>query len=577
MRNRLGSIAALSISFPGRLVQPESSPLRIADRNGFMELNYILLWLAGVSCGVNLLLAVLSKADRVRGWIGLLAGLLVLLALGWQFFPDYAGYAVGSLWVLFVVLPGVGMRVVGRLLARRRYRLAMALSRVLGWLHPFDGWHEQAEIVHILQLLHQGRSDEASAALTRLRTLDSPLGRMAVVLETQQTGNWQGLLDWLWTPRSGGGLMRDEQLIGGELQALGELGRRRQMLHLLQGLSDRRGRLRLPSSNTLRMKVLALCGRVEPVDQLLGALVTELPRDVREFWRLTARQVAGLPGVKADFESLLPKASPHLMSAIRRRIDEPLTVLREDELDPRSRWLVDELSQIVAHEARFAVLSSTAWRIPYATYLIGLVLIAVFLLEVRGGSTDLSNLINLGALVIPVEATAGEGWRRITAGFLHFGWLHLLLNLCGLLLFGPRLERAWGHGWMLACYLLTTILSVALVPAFVQPPPDQPIIVLVGASGGVMGLLGAMIGHLLVGVWSGRSAVVNRQLGSLLMIVCLQTAFDMSTPNVSFACHALGLATGLLFALFVGLRTAPLSNGQTLPLVNDDRPGGRMG
>jgi hypothetical protein len=33
------------------------------------------------------------------------------------------------------------------------------------------------------------------------------------------------------------------------------------------------------------------------------------------------------------------------------------------------------------------------------------------------------------------------------------------------------------------------------------------------------------------------------------LIIVLQTAFDLSTPNVSFACHALGLASGMVFGV----------------------------
>ena len=68
-----------------------------------------------------------------------------------------------------------------------------------------------------------------------------------------------------------------------------------------------------------------------------------------------------------------------------------------------------------------------------------------------------------------------------------------------------------------------------------------------GASGGMMGLLGGLVGFLLVGWLQHRTERTRRPLLFLLVIIALQTAFDLSTPNVSFACHALGLATGAVF------------------------------
>ena len=46
---------------------------------------------------------------------------------------------------------------------------------------------------------------------------------------------------------------------------------------------------------------------------------------------------------------------------------------------------------------------------------------------------------------------------------------------------------------MLVCYLTATVTSMALAPFLVDLPPGQPYAILVGASGGVMGLLGAII------------------------------------------------------------------------------------
>ena len=82
------------------------------------------------------------------------------------------------------------------------------------------------------------------------------------------------------------------------------------------------------------------------------------------------------------------------------------------------------------------------------TTLLGLTCIVVFALEaVDAGSYDvlggtgrqLSPALALGVVYRPA-IDAGEWWRLVTAGFLHFGIIHLLLNLYALLFVGASLE-----------------------------------------------------------------------------------------------------------------------------------------
>src|SRR5690606_39783797 len=58
-----------------------------------------------------------------------------------------------------------------------------------------------------------------------------------------------------------------------------------------------------------------------------------------------------------------------------------------------------------------------------------------------------------------------------------------------------------------------------------------------------------LFGFLLIGWMQHRTEQTLRPLVFLLLIIALQTTFDLSTPNVSFACHALGLASGVLFGV----------------------------
>jgi len=70
--------------------------------------------------------------------------------------------------------------------------------------------------------------------------------------------------------------------------------------------------------------------------------------------------------------------------------------------------------------------------------------------------------------------------------FLHGGWLHLILNMWTLWLFGPTIEDRLGHGryltFYLACGLAASVAHVIFNPASIVPA--------LGASGAIAGVLG---------------------------------------------------------------------------------------
>src|SRR6202011_5202658 len=73
-----------------------------------------------------------------------------------------------------------------------------------------------------------------------------------------------------------------------------------------------------------------------------------------------------------------------------------------------------------------------------------------------------------------------------TMMFLHGGWLHLILNMWTLWLFGPTVEDRLGHGrylaFYLACGFAASITHVIFNPTSIIPA--------LGASGAIAGLLG---------------------------------------------------------------------------------------
>jgi membrane associated rhomboid family serine protease len=70
--------------------------------------------------------------------------------------------------------------------------------------------------------------------------------------------------------------------------------------------------------------------------------------------------------------------------------------------------------------------------------------------------------------------------------FLHGGWLHLILNMWTLWLFGPTVEDRLGHGRYLVFYLAYG-LAASVAHAVFNPTSIVPAL---GASGAIAGILG---------------------------------------------------------------------------------------
>lgn len=174
--------------------------------------------------------------------------------------------------------------------------------------------------------------------------------------------------------------------------------------------------------------------------------------------------------------------------------------------------------------------------------------VAAFAVELRlGYRTHPEALFRLGELDPDAVIFGHQYWRLLAATFLHYGILHLLFNLFALYVLGPPLERVIGGIRFLACYLISGLGSsagVILLTVLHLIPPER----LLGASGCVMGVVGAWAGFLL----QHRHAPDTKQrLSNILLIIAVQIAFDRSTPQISMPAHLCGLATGFLLGLLI--------------------------
>ena len=88
-------------------------------------------------------------------------------------------------------------------------------------------------------------------------------------------------------------------------------------------------------------------------------------------------------------------------------------------------------------------------------------------------------------------SSAVQIWRLITFQFLHHtgGLMHLLFNMLGIYFLGPTLERSWGGKGFLKFYLTCgAVGGLIYVLACLFGWMDGGI--LIGASGGVLGMFG---------------------------------------------------------------------------------------
>lgn len=129
----------------------------------------------------------------------------------------------------------------------------------------------------------------------------------------------------------------------------------------------------------------------------------------------------------------------------------------------------------------------------------------------------------------------GEWWRLITAAFLHYGPLHLGLNMLALYWFGTPVERYLGTWRYLMLYLVSGLAGSA---GALVVTPNSPT---VGASGAIFGVLGAAV------VLERQGAYVLG--GSALGLIVINLVFSFAFPGISIGGHVGGLIGGVLCML----------------------------
>lgn len=148
----------------------------------------------------------------------------------------------------------------------------------------------------------------------------------------------------------------------------------------------------------------------------------------------------------------------------------------------------------------------------------------------------------------------GQWWRLFTALFIHFGVIHLILNMWALWDIGRLVERLYGR-WRFAVLFLGSGVAGNLVSLVTQG--NQAV------SGGASGAVFSLYGALLLFLWRERRQVNAGEFrwlfGGALAFSLVLLVLGQIVPGIDNAAHAGGLAAGLLLGALLALPWTPHS------------------
>lgn len=198
-----------------------------------------------------------------------------------------------------------------------------------------------------------------------------------------------------------------------------------------------------------------------------------------------------------------------------------------------------------------------AGPVPWLTVLLTASIVLVWLaMTILGGglhaTEDSEVLYRWGAALRPHLIANGEYWRLLTAGFLHIGAAHLVMNALSLWWVGQVVEVLFGWKRMLFIYLFALVAGSAASVMF-----GPPLVLSAGASGAIFGLLGALVWYRLAGPERHRLQQVP-----LLIVLLLNLGYGLiAHETVDNWNHLAGLVAGFLAAAAAGVPHPRPSSG----------------
>ncbi len=190
------------------------------------------------------------------------------------------------------------------------------------------------------------------------------------------------------------------------------------------------------------------------------------------------------------------------------------------------------------------------WVVPAIVAMNVAVFVLMFATGVDAFAPDAARVLAWGANYGP-KTLGGEPWRLLASMFLHFGAIHLLMNMVALVDAGRLVERIFGHARFAAVYL-TAGLCGSIASLVVHPQ-----VVSAGASGAVFGVYGALGAFLLRERGAIPRPVLSRLSRTAFGFIGYNVLYGFTQPNIDAAAHIGGALAGAVVGVYLARPLVP--------------------
>lgn len=180
---------------------------------------------------------------------------------------------------------------------------------------------------------------------------------------------------------------------------------------------------------------------------------------------------------------------------------------------------------------------------PWVTFTFLAIAVVIFLLQQASTYIFGYDLVAGIGMKVNDLILQGQFWRLFTPMFLHGSILHLGFNMYALYIFGPGLERYYGHSRFIVLFILSGLAGNVF--SFMFSASNS-----LGSSTAIFGLLAAE-GVFLYQNQKVFGGVARRALNNIIMIAVVNLIIGLS-PGIDNWGHMGGLLGGAIFAFLGG-------------------------